>query len=127
MENQEAPFFSIVIVNYNYGRFLEAAILSILNQSCVDYELIVVDGGSTDNSVDIIRKYKNSISWWCSEKDNGQSHAFNKGFAHANGRFLTWLNADDLLMPGTLAAAKKKLLKKYLRNKRYLLKMGQNG
>lgn len=96
------PLLSIVIANYNYGRFLEEAIQSVLSQSCDDYELIIVDGGSTDNSVEIIKKYEDKIAWWVSEKDKGQSDAFNKGFTHANGKYLTWLNADDLLIPNRL-------------------------
>lgn len=96
------PLLSIVIANYNYGRFLSEAIESVLAQSCQDFELIVVDGGSTDNSVKVITKYASRIFWWCSEKDKGQSNAFNKGFSHANGRFLTWLNADDVMLPGTI-------------------------
>lgn len=118
-------FLSIVIANYNYGRFLEEAIQSVLSQSCQDFELIVIDGGSTDNSVEVIKKYAKGlpagtrrddpsivhlhlspspITYWVSEKDKGQSDAFNKGFSKAHGRFLTWLNADDILMPGTLVA-----------------------
>ena len=97
------PILSIVIVNYNYGRFLEAAIQSVVNQDAFEKcELIVVDGGSTDNSVEIIKKYVRNISWWVSEKDGGQSDAFNKGFSHAKGRLLTWLNADDIMLPGVL-------------------------
>lgn len=96
------PLLSVVIANYNYGRFLEEAIQSVLSQSCQDFELIIVDGGSTDNSVEVIKKYADRISWWCSEKDKGQSDAFNKGFAHATGRLLTWLNADDVMLPGTI-------------------------
>lgn len=105
--------FSIVIANYNYGRFIEDAILSVIKQckSVVKgldginrlllptgetVELIVCDGGSSDNSVAVIKKYADSIAWWCSEKDGGQSDAFNKGFSHATGRFLVWLNADDV-------------------------------
>ena len=122
------PFFSIVIANYNYGRFLEDAIRSVIAQDMGDQvELIVCDAASTDNSVDIIKKYANGlpsnvsysdwinssnhnsqtpplITWWCSEKDGGQSAAFNKGFSHARGRFLTWLNADDMLTQGALKA-----------------------
>ena len=63
------PLLSIVIANYNYGRFLEEAIQSVLSQSCDDYELIIVDGGSTDNSVEIIKKYEDKIAWWVSEKE----------------------------------------------------------
>lgn len=100
------PVLSVVIANYNYGRFLEEAVQSVLTQSCQDFELIVVDGGSTDNSVEVIKKHQQKIAWWCSEKDRGQSHAFNKGFAHAQGRFLTWLNADDVMLPGTIAKLK---------------------
>ena len=96
------PLLSIVIANYNYGRFLEAALTSVLNQKTDQIELIVVDGGSTDNSIEIIRKYASQIVWWISEKDKGQSDAFNKGFSHATGKYLMWLNADDILLPGSL-------------------------
>ena len=99
------PLISIVIANYNYGRFLEDAIKSVVEQDGFDQcELIVVDGGSTDNSVEVIKKYEDKISWWVSEQDKGQSDAFNKGFAHALGRLGCWVNADDLLLPGTLRA-----------------------
>jgi len=95
------PLLSIVVANYNYGRFLETALQSVFSQDGFDQcELIVCDAASTDNSVEIIKKYADRIAWWCSEKDKGQSDAFNKGFSHATGRFLTWLNADDIMMPG---------------------------
>lgn len=114
---------SIVIANYNYGRFLSTALDSILSQSCQDFEIIIIDGGSTDNSVEVIKKYAKGlpegtrgdvpsivhlhpspspIAYWVSERDKGQSDAFNKGFAKAKGRFLTWLNADDVMLPGTI-------------------------
>lgn len=97
------PILSIVIANYNYGHFLEDAILSVVGQDGFsECELIVVDGASADNSVAVIKKYENQISWWVSEKDKGQSDAFNKGFAHARGKYLTWLNADDILISGAL-------------------------
>ena len=105
------PLFSIVIANYNYGRFLEDAIRSVLTQSFQDFELIICDAGSTDNSIEIIKRYKDRIAWWCSEKDKGQSDAFNKGFRHAHGQYLTWLNADDVFMPGALAAIAKEISK----------------
>lgn len=107
--NKYNPFFSIVIANYNFGRFLPAALDSIINQDCDDYEIIVCDGDSQDNSVDVIKQYSSHIAWWVSEQDSGQSEAFNKGFAHSKGKFLTWLNADDILLPGTLSAVKNAL------------------
>lgn len=97
------PTLSVVIANYNYGRFLEAAIKSVVEQVGFDKcELIIVDGGSTDNSKDVIAKYLDKISWCCSEQDKGQSDAFNKGFSHSKGKFLTWLNADDWFAPNAL-------------------------
>ena len=101
------PFLSVVIATYNYGRFLEQAIKSVLAQNRPDVELIVVDGGSKDNTVEVIKKFEDKIAWWVSEPDKGQSNAFNKGFAHAHGKYLTWLNADDLLLPGTVDAVEK--------------------
>lgn len=94
--------FSIVIASYNYGKFIEQALLSVINQDYINYEIIVIDGGSTDNTIDIIKKYENKIAYWVSEKDNGQSDAFNKGFKVAKGEFFFWLNADDVLMPESL-------------------------
>lgn len=107
----ESPLLSIVIANYNYGRFLETAIRSVVCQNMGnEVELIVCDAASSDNSVEVIRKFQKNISWWCSEEDGGQSAAFNKGFSHARGRFLTWLNADDVLLPKALMAFKKAVL-----------------
>lgn len=97
------PLLTIVIANYNYGRFLEMAIRSVLDQGVTRVELIIIDGGSTDESVDIIKRYETRLAYWCSERDQGQSNAFNKGFARARGKYLTWLNADDVLVPGCLA------------------------
>lgn len=97
-----APLFSIVIPCLNSGEFLERALLSVLQQAGDYTEVIVVDGGSTDSSVEIIQKHQAQLAWWCSESDSGQSAALNKGFQHASGKFLLWLNADDILLPGVL-------------------------
>ena len=91
--------FSIVIPSYNQGEFLERTLLSGINQG-VETEIIVIDGGSTDNSVEIIKKYADKIAYWVSEKDRGQSHALNKGFAKATGDIFGWQNSDDVYMPG---------------------------
>lgn len=106
------PFLSIIIANYNYGSMIGATIESVINQNCDDYELIIVDGGSNDNSVEVIKQYEKNIAWWVSEPDKGQSNAFNKGFSHARGEFITWLNADDILLPGTISAVKAALTSK---------------
>lgn len=105
------PMFSIVMVNYNADTYLEKAILSVLGQSCKDYELIMVDGGSKDGSVDIIKKYSDKFAWWVSEPDKGQSDAFNKGFSHAKGEYYVWLNSDDLMLPRTLEIVKESIQK----------------
>lgn len=105
------PLFSIVIVSYNYGRYIESTLLSILNQRFEDYELIIIDGGSKDNTVDVLRKYDEQIDFWISEKDNGQSDAFNKGFAKAKGEYLFWVNADDILLRGALESLRQFIVK----------------
>jgi len=96
------PKISIVIPSFNQGKFLEETILSIVNQQYPNLELFVIDGGSTDNSIDVIKKHEQHFTWWISEKDKGQSEAINKGFAKATGEIVSWLCSDDLLMPGSL-------------------------
>lgn len=98
------PKISLVIPSYNQGSFLEATLRSIFAQCYPALECIVVDGGSTDGSAEIVRRYAHRLTWWCSEPDDGQSHALVKGFAQASGTLMNWLNSDDLLLPEALFA-----------------------
>lgn len=102
------PKISIVIPTYNQGRYLEAAIQSILTQAYPHLELLVIDGGSIDGSMEIIESYQNQLAYWVSEKDHGQSHAINKGFTRCTGELITFLNSDDLYLPGALKFAAEK-------------------
>lgn len=96
------PKISIVIPSYSQGQFLEETILSEVTQHYPNLELFVVDGGSKDNNVDIIKKYEPHITWWVSEKDKRHSDAINKGLQRANGEIMNWLCSDDLLTHGAL-------------------------
>lgn len=90
------PKISIIVPSFNQGQYLEETLLSIISQQYPNLELLVADGGSTDNSVDIIKKYEQHIAWWVSEKDKGQSDAINKGLERATGEIVNWLCSDDL-------------------------------
>ena len=96
------PKISIITPSFNQGKYIEETIRSVLLQGYPNLEYIIIDGGSTDNSVEIIRKYQKWIKYWVSEKDEGQSHAINKGAKCATGELMGWLNSDDILLPNCL-------------------------
>ncbi|MCX7879301.1 MAG: glycosyltransferase [Ignavibacteria bacterium] len=100
--NPNYPKISIITPNLNQGDFIQECIESILSQNYPNLEYFIIDGGSTDKSVQIIKKYSKYLSGWVSEKDNGQYDAINKGFSRATGEILAWLNADDFYLPGSL-------------------------
>lgn len=100
--NELFPKISVVTISYNQGRFLEDSIESVLSQQYPNLEYIIIDGGSSDNSVDILKKYSDRIAYWCSEADGGPASGLNKGFKLATGDIFAFLNADDLFLPHTL-------------------------
>src|SRR6266540_5681455 len=99
------PKVSVITPSFNQGQFLEASIRSVLEQDYPNIEYIVVDGGSKDESVEVIKKYQDHLTWWVSEKDKGHADALNKGFSHATGEILAWLNSDDIYFPNAVSEA----------------------
>lgn len=97
MQQNKSPKVSIITPSFNQGHFIEETILSVLNQSYQNIEFIIIDGGSSDNTLEAIKKYDDAIDYWISEPDNGQTHAINKGFKKATGEIIGWLNSDDML------------------------------
>lgn len=102
-KDPSCPRISIVTPSYNQSEFLERTILSVLNQNYPNLEYIIIDGGSDDGSVEIIRKYEKYITYWVTEKDKGQSDAINKGFEKSTGAILAYINSDDTYNPGAFS------------------------
>lgn len=96
------PKITVVTPNYNQDHFLEKTICSVLEQNYPNLEYIIIDGGSTDSSLEIIKKYQNRLHYWVSEKDKGMYDAINKGFFHSTGDIMCWINSDDVLWKGSL-------------------------
>lgn len=98
------PRITIITPSYQQRQYLEECLLSVRDQEYANVEHIVVDGGSTDGSKDLLERYSDKLAWWCSEHDHGQSDAINKGLARCTGEVFAWLNSDDVLLPGALHA-----------------------
>jgi glycosyltransferase involved in cell wall biosynthesis len=98
----ELPRISIITPSYNQAAFFRKTLDSVLDQNYPNLEYIVIDGGSTDGSTDILREYSSRLVYWVSEPDEGQSHALDKGFTRSTGEIMTWLNSDDVLLAGSL-------------------------
>ena len=96
------PKITIITPSFNQGNYLEQTIDSVLSQNYSNLEYIIIDGGSADNSVDIIKKYEKHLAYWVSEKDKGQTNAINKGLKIATGDIVNWLNSDDYYEPDAL-------------------------
>lgn len=98
----DTPKVSIITPSYNQGKFIEETIQSVISQDYPNIEYIIIDGGSTDNTIEIIRRYEDKIAFWISENDGGQAHAINKGLQIATGDLMAWLNSDDTYEPGAI-------------------------
>lgn len=100
--SQDLPKITVVTPSFQQGDFIEETLVSVLSQGYPNLEYFVIDGGSTDRTVEVLRRYSSQLTHWVSEPDRGQTHALIKGFDLATGEILCWLNSDDLLEPGTL-------------------------